>query len=82
MSDRGAENTRRTLTRRALLGSATAVAAVAVTGTAAGAQASAATPRPEVPDLWREFTRTPYTHPQIPYIGRAGRGAGAAHFPR
>ncbi|MFE7029381.1 glycosyl hydrolase family 28-related protein [Streptomyces sp. NPDC057621] len=94
MSDRGAQDTQRALTgastggltgaltRRALPVGATAVAAAAVTGTAAGAQASAATPRPEVPELWREFTRTPYVHPQIPYIGRAGQRAGAAHFPR
>ncbi|WP_316749804.1 glycosyl hydrolase family 28-related protein [Streptomyces herbicida] len=61
------------LTRRALLGGATAVALGAATGAAAGA---------EVPSLWREFTRTPFTHPQIPYIGRAGCHGGAARFPR
>ncbi|TSB15692.1 hypothetical protein FNJ62_28605 [Streptomyces benahoarensis] len=27
--------------------------------------------------LWREFTRTPFTHPQIPYVGRAGYRGGA-----
>ena len=32
--------------------------------------------------LWAEFRRTPYTHPQIPYVGRAGRRGGAEHFPR
>lgn len=63
-------------TRRALLGSATAVAAGAVTG----GRPAAATG--QVPALWREFTRTPFTHPQIRYIGRAGQRAGAAHFPR
>ncbi|PSM44409.1 hypothetical protein C6Y14_05060 [Streptomyces dioscori] len=90
MSDRGAADTQRALTRRALLGSATAVAAVAVVGapataTAAATAAGAAAPRPsraQVPALWRELTRTPYTHPQIPYIGRAGRRAGAVRFPR
>ncbi|MGW3148418.1 glycosyl hydrolase family 28-related protein [Streptomyces sp. NPDC001177] len=61
------------LTRRALLGGATAVALGAAAGAAAGA---------EVPSLWREFTRTPFTHPQIPYIGRAGCHGGAARFPR
>ncbi|WP_345124611.1 glycosyl hydrolase family 28-related protein, partial [Streptomyces chiangmaiensis] len=35
----------------------------------------------EVPLLWHEFVRTPFTHPQIPYIGRAGCRGGAAHFP-
>ncbi|MFE2888921.1 glycosyl hydrolase family 28-related protein [Streptomyces sp. NPDC059272] len=57
-------------TRRALLGTATAVALGAATGTARAAT--------QVPSLWREFTRTPYTHPQIPYIG----GAGARRHPR
>ncbi|MFH8467378.1 glycosyl hydrolase family 28-related protein [Streptomyces sp. NPDC017991] len=104
MSDRGAENTRRALTRRALLGRATAVAAVAVVGapateaeaaTATATEAATATesatatevatsrPSPaQVPGIWRELARTPFTHPQIPYIGRAGQRAGAAHFPR
>ncbi|MFJ3417192.1 glycosyl hydrolase family 28-related protein [Streptomyces sp. NPDC086082] len=59
-------------TRRALLGTATAVALGAATGTARAATAA------QVPSLWREFTRTPYTHPQIPYIG----GAGARRHPR
>ncbi|WP_411577247.1 glycosyl hydrolase family 28-related protein [Streptomyces sp. HUAS TT20] len=67
------------LTRRALLGGATAVALGAATGTAAAATAATAA---EVPSLWREFTRTPFTHPQIPYIGRAGCHAGATRFPR
>jgi hypothetical protein len=81
------------ITRRSLLGGATAVAATAVTGgTAVAATADgAAGPAPggaaalapgQVPVLWREFTRTPFTHPQIPYVGRAGQRAGAARFPR
>ncbi|MEV5527802.1 glycosyl hydrolase family 28-related protein [Streptomyces prunicolor] len=53
-------------TRRTLLGTATAVALGAATGTARAATTA------QVPSLWREFTRTPFTHPQIPYIGRAG----------
>ncbi|MFG2553153.1 glycosyl hydrolase family 28-related protein [Streptomyces sp. NPDC048581] len=64
------------LTRRALLGGTTAVALAAATGTATAASAT------EVPPLWHEFTRTPFTHPQIPYIGRAGHRAGAPRFPR
>ncbi|WP_245970835.1 glycoside hydrolase family 55 protein [Streptomyces rishiriensis] len=35
----------------------------------------------QVPRLWREFTHQPLTHPQIPYVGRAGCRAGAARFP-
>ncbi|PTM98241.1 pectate lyase-like protein [Streptomyces sp. VMFN-G11Ma] len=67
------------ITRRSLLVTATAVAAAAATGTPA-----LATPRHggQVPTLWREFTRTPYTHPQIPYVGRAGFRGGATRFPR
>ncbi|MFF9770504.1 glycosyl hydrolase family 28-related protein [Streptomyces sp. NPDC014636] len=61
------------LPRRALLAGATAVALGAATGTARAA-------RP--PSLWREFTRTPLTHPQIPYIGRAGYRGGATRFTR
>ncbi|WP_078876994.1 glycosyl hydrolase family 28-related protein [Streptomyces sp. 150FB] len=33
-------------------------------------------------ELWREFAESPYTHPQIPYVGRAGQRAGARDFPR
>ncbi|MEW2116210.1 hypothetical protein AB0945_13665 [Streptomyces sp. NPDC005474] len=54
------------MTMRAALGSAIAVAAGA--GTAAAAESGT---RPTgTPLLWREFMRTPFTHPQIPYIGR------------
>ncbi|MFB6852983.1 glycoside hydrolase family 55 protein [Streptomyces sp. NPDC056341] len=67
------------LSRRGLLGSAIAVAAVTVTGT--GARAATAQSG-EVPPIWREFTRTPYAHPQIPYVGRAGYRAGRQGFAR
>ncbi|WP_326712340.1 hypothetical protein OG758_27155 [Streptomyces sp. NBC_01474] len=67
------------LSRRGLLGSAIAVAAVTVTGT--GARAATAHSG-EVPSVWREFTRTPYTHPQIPYVGRAGYRGGRQGFAR
>ncbi|MFF7982348.1 glycosyl hydrolase family 28-related protein [Streptomyces sp. NPDC007901] len=66
------------MTRRTLLVGATAVAATVVAGTPAGASdsalagASAGGSNSEVPTLWREFTRTPFTHLQIPYVGRAG----------
>src|SRR5215471_15801393 len=67
------------MTRRSVLVTATAVAAAAATG----APALAAPARGgQVPTLWREFTRTPFTHPQIPYVGRAGYDGGAARFPR
>ncbi|GAA4913136.1 glycosyl hydrolase family 28-related protein [Streptomyces coeruleoprunus] len=75
------------LTRRALLGGAAAVAAGAVTTRPAAAHPAAtpaAHPRPAVDEaiLWREFTTAPHTHPQIPYIGRAGYRAGARRLPR
>ncbi|MFF4802650.1 glycosyl hydrolase family 28-related protein [Streptomyces sp. NPDC001351] len=66
------------MTRRSLLAGATAVAAAAATGT----PASAAPTGNQVPRIWREFTRTPFTHPQIPYVGRSGFLRGAARFPR
>nr|WP_107906133.1 glycosyl hydrolase family 28-related protein [Streptomyces chartreusis] len=85
------------LTRRTLLGGATAVALGATT--TGVAQATTAKPHPtgaavltapptapnaapQAPPIWREFNRTPYTHPQIPYIGRAGHRGGARRFPR
>ncbi|MFD8571053.1 glycosyl hydrolase family 28-related protein [Streptomyces sp. NPDC059639] len=68
----------RDLSRRGVLGGvlggAIAVVAGAVTGAGAGVAQAASSG--EVPDIWREFTRAPYTHPQIPYIGRAGHRAG------
>lgn len=78
-------------TRRGVLGGATAVAAVAVTGgtasagTASAGAASAGTASAgagEIPALWREFKKTPYTHPQIPYIARAGARSGTRRLPR
>ncbi|WP_432189308.1 glycosyl hydrolase family 28-related protein [Streptomyces sp. Tue6028] len=87
--DRGEGNGGRgAVSRRRLLAGATAVAAVAVTGAAGTAAASparqghTAAGQGQVPALWHEFTRTPFTHPQIPYVGRSGRGGGAARFPR
>ncbi|MGW3990587.1 glycosyl hydrolase family 28-related protein [Streptomyces sp. NPDC004830] len=68
------------LSRRALLGSAAAVAA----GVIAGSDTAFAAPgtRGTVPELWHEFVREPYRHPQIPFVGRAGFGGGAARLPR
>lgn len=72
----------------AVTGHATAAAAPADAGTTTaapagtGTAASAPAGRGRVPRLWSEFTRTPYTHPQIPYVGRAGFRGGAAPFPR
>ncbi|MEU1471245.1 glycosyl hydrolase family 28-related protein [Streptomyces sp. NPDC005761] len=63
------------ISRRAVLGSAVAVAAAAATGTLGSGTALAATGR--TTPLWREFAATPYTHPQIPFIGRAGYRAGS-----
>lgn len=63
------------LTRRTLLGGAVAVAAAATAPDAAARQTRTTA-------LWREFAAAPYTHPQIPYVARAGRRAGAVGFPR
>ncbi|MEV6838572.1 glycosyl hydrolase family 28-related protein [Streptomyces sp. NPDC051133] len=63
--------------RRTLLVGATAVALGAATGAATGTAQAA-----EVSPLWREFTRTPVTHPQIPCVGRSGYRGGATRFPR
>lgn len=80
--------------RRALLAGATAVALGAATGTATGTAAAApATPAApeaagtpgasgEVPSLWREFTYAPFTHPQVPFVGKAGCRAGTRRFSR
>ncbi|MFJ6086537.1 glycosyl hydrolase family 28-related protein [Streptomyces sp. NPDC092369] len=68
------------LTRRTLLGGATAVALAATTGV--GTARATPVVKGQVPAIWREFTRTPFTHPQIPYIGRAGAHAGARRLPR
>lgn len=75
------------LTRRGLLAGAAAVAAVASGAATAGAAASTSSPsspdpRGRVPLLWREFAQDPYTHPQIPYVGRAGCRGGARRLPR
>ncbi len=62
------------LTRRTLLGSTLALAAPLPKQGPGGPEGSGGSRGSggEVPSLWREFTRTPFTHPQIPYIGRAG----------
>ncbi|MFH9582232.1 glycosyl hydrolase family 28-related protein [Streptomyces globisporus] len=79
------EGDRGVVARRTVLGGA--VAAAASVATAGTARASAAPPlearpvRPVRPvrdaALWREFAATPFTHPQIPFVGRAGYRAGS-----
>ncbi|WP_193383731.1 MULTISPECIES: glycosyl hydrolase family 28-related protein [Streptomyces] len=86
----------REIDRRRLLGGALG-AATAMTGasllgaTPATAHATPATAQqaaghgtaaPPTSALWREFRAAPYTHPQIPYVGRAGFRGGSADFPR
>ncbi|WP_371528499.1 hypothetical protein OG302_23040 [Streptomyces sp. NBC_01283] len=66
--------------RRGVLGGAIAVAAVAATGGTAWAKPVPA--ETETPALWREFRATPYTHPQVPYIARAGAFSGTRRLPR
>ncbi|WP_432042884.1 glycosyl hydrolase family 28-related protein [Streptomyces cadmiisoli] len=77
------------ITRRTLLAGAVTVAAgttaTAATVTTAAASTGAGTgaaPGAQVPAVWHEFTRSPFTHPQIPYIGRAGCRGGARRRPR
>ncbi|MGH4029495.1 glycosyl hydrolase family 28-related protein [Actinomycetota bacterium Odt1-20B] len=68
--------------RRTVLGGAIAAAAAAATGPTPARAAGTPKSRPHTPTLWREFTTTPYTHPQIPYVGRAGARTGARTLPR
>ncbi|GAA2410124.1 hypothetical protein GCM10010433_06100 [Streptomyces pulveraceus] len=69
------------ISRRGLLAGAVAVAATAA-GTTGGTAAAASrgpaagSPRAATP-LWREFAAAPFTHPQIPFIGRAGYRTGS-----
>ncbi|MFE7705844.1 glycosyl hydrolase family 28-related protein [Streptomyces sp. NPDC057486] len=76
------------ISRRGLLGSAAAVAAAAATGAigAGTARAAAQNARSghapgDASPLWREFTAAPFTHAQIPFIGRAGY-RGGSELPR
>ncbi|MFD8642294.1 glycosyl hydrolase family 28-related protein [Streptomyces zaomyceticus] len=62
------------LSRRQFVGGAVAVAGAA--GTTGFTSPTRPTP------LWREFEAAPYTHPQIPYVGRAGAHGGARRSPR
>ncbi|MFE3140586.1 glycosyl hydrolase family 28-related protein [Streptomyces scopuliridis] len=74
----------RAVGRRTVLATAVAVAATAgalATGLPGTAAAGERRP-PRTSALWREFAESPYTHPQIPYVGRAGSRAGARRLPR
>ncbi|MEU8601485.1 glycosyl hydrolase family 28-related protein [Streptomyces parvulus] len=71
--------------RRGLLGGAAVVAAGVMTGAPPALAASGAASGAGsgvVPSLWREFTRNPFTHPQIPFVGRAGCRGGSTRRPR
>lgn len=76
-----------TISRRRLLTGAIQVSTAAVAATALGGRtAIAATSQPATPagtsPLWAEFRAAPYTHPQIPYVARAGYNGGERTFPR
>ncbi|WP_330175079.1 glycoside hydrolase family 55 protein [Streptomyces sp. NBC_01498] len=43
---------------------------------------SSARTSPRLSPLWREFAASPLSHPQIPYVGRAGQRAGSDRLPR
>lgn len=64
------------------LGGGTAFAASGVTSgvtsAPAGVTSVPAGGRSQLSPLWREFTAAPFTHPQIPFIGRAGYRGGSA----
>ncbi|MEU7486635.1 glycosyl hydrolase family 28-related protein [Streptomyces sp. NPDC042319] len=71
------------ISRRTLLGSATAAAAAAALPAlpaSAASVVSAAAGADRRSALWDEYTARPFRHPQIPYVGRAGsrRGPRAA----
>ncbi|SEO35976.1 glycosyl hydrolase family 28-related protein [Actinacidiphila rubida] len=77
--------------RRLLTAGAQAASAAAVTTTLGGTATAAAAataegaggdPGAQPTGLWAEFRATPYTHPQIPYVARAGCDGGTRHFPR
>lgn len=60
------------ISRRQFVGGAVAVGVAATTGF-----------RPAGPTpLWKECADSPYTHPQIPYVGRAGAHGGATRRAR
>ncbi|MFB8031481.1 glycosyl hydrolase family 28-related protein [Streptomyces sp. NPDC056004] len=94
IENNGSKGSKGSIGRRGLLAGAVAVAATAVTGTTGSGRAAAAGrgttagatraagggPRAATP-LWREFTAAPFTHPQIPFVGRAGY-RGGSHPPR
>ncbi|WP_137994313.1 glycosyl hydrolase family 28-related protein [Streptomyces vilmorinianum] len=60
------------ISRRQFVSGAVAVGAAATT--------TGFTP-PTTTPVWQEFAGAPYTHPQIPYVGRAGARAGATRLP-
>jgi hypothetical protein len=83
------------MSRRRLLSTGIQVTSAAVGATALGGKGIAyATPAPgggggqavgdghQPSGLWAEFKATPYTHPQIPYVAKAGFDDGSSHFPR
>lgn len=74
-----------TIPRRALLlGGVAAAGGIAATTAASPASAAATSPAvirvpaPPVNPLWREFARSPFTHPQVPNVSFAGYRYGTA----
>ncbi|MDT9693322.1 glycosyl hydrolase family 28-related protein [Streptomyces sp. P9(2023)] len=71
------------ISRRQFVGGAVAVGAAVTTATTTGfAPSASAHTRPRTAALWDEFADAPYTHPQIPYVGRAGARRGATRLSR
>ncbi|MEU9704692.1 glycosyl hydrolase family 28-related protein [Streptomyces sp. NPDC047981] len=72
------------ITRRQFVGGAVAVGVAATTGFAppSAATVGRAATLGRTTTLWREYADAPYTHPQIPYVGRAGARRGATRLDR
>ncbi|MFE7399115.1 hypothetical protein ACFU9V_21315, partial [Streptomyces sp. NPDC057557] len=57
-------------------GTASATSRPAATGTATATGRASAAGGPRATPLWRELAAAPFTHPQVPFIGRAGYRGG------
>jgi hypothetical protein len=67
----------RPIGRRGVLAGAMAVAATGALSAGPGAATAFAEAGPATSGLWREFAKSPFTHPQIPFVGTAGYRGGA-----
>ncbi|MFD3946279.1 glycosyl hydrolase family 28-related protein [Streptomyces sp. NPDC058579] len=71
------------ISRRQFVGGAVGVGVAATTTGFTPSRPAPAHPAPtRTAALWREYADAPYTHPQIPYVGRAGARRGATRLGR